>query len=31
MGIVLTGGEIHPGDPITVELPAVPHRQLEPV
>ncbi len=31
MGIVLTGGEIHPGDRITVELPAVPHRQLEPV
>jgi MOSC domain-containing protein YiiM len=31
MGIVLTGGEIRPGDPITVTLPAEPHRVLEPV
>jgi hypothetical protein len=29
MGIVLTGGEIRPGDPIRVELPASPHRPLE--
>ncbi|MGE0599459.1 MAG: MOSC domain-containing protein [Dehalococcoidia bacterium] len=31
MGIVVTGGEIRPGDPIEVELPAEPHRRLEPV
>lgn len=31
MGIVLTGGEVRPGDPIRVELPAAPHRPLEPV
>jgi MOSC domain-containing protein YiiM len=31
MGIVLTGGEVQPGDPITVELPPAPHRSLEPV
>jgi MOSC domain-containing protein YiiM len=31
MGIVLAGGEICPGDPITVTLPAEPHRALEPV
>ena len=31
MGIVLTGGEIRPGDPITVVLPQQPHRPLEPV
>ncbi|MFC8272029.1 MOSC domain-containing protein [Streptomyces sp. NPDC057271] len=29
MSIVLTGGEVRPGDPITVELPAEPHRPLE--
>ncbi|MFE9044915.1 MOSC domain-containing protein [Streptomyces sp. NPDC012421] len=29
MGIVLTGGEVRPGDPIRVELPAGPHRPLE--
>lgn len=29
MGIVLTGGEIRPGDPIDVTLPALPHRALE--
>jgi MOSC domain-containing protein len=31
MGIVLSAGEVRPGDPIAVELPAEPHRQLEPV
>jgi MOSC domain-containing protein YiiM len=31
MAIVLTGGEVRPGDPITVELPPEPHRSLEPV
>lgn len=29
MGIVLTGGQIRPGDAITIELPPGPHRQLE--
>ncbi|KAA6210530.1 MOSC domain-containing protein [Streptomyces filamentosus] len=29
MGVVLTGGEVRPGDPIRVELPAGPHRPLE--
>lgn len=29
MGIVLTGGEVFPGDPIGVELPAGAHRTLE--
>lgn len=29
MGIVLTGGELHPGDPIRVELPPHPHKPLE--
>ncbi|MEU3609997.1 MOSC domain-containing protein [Streptomyces sp. NPDC035033] len=29
MGIVLTGGEVRPGDPIAVEPPAGPHRPLE--
>ncbi|MED1791729.1 MOSC domain-containing protein [Brevibacillus nitrificans] len=29
MGIVLAGGEVRPGDPIQVELPALPHRPLE--
>ncbi|HLN61957.1 MAG TPA: MOSC domain-containing protein, partial [Symbiobacteriaceae bacterium] len=29
MGIVLTGGEVRPGDAIDVELPAEPHRRLE--
>ena len=29
MGIVLTCGEVRPGDPIHVELPAPPHRPLE--
>ena len=31
MGIVLAGGEVRPGDEIRVELPAGPHRRLEPV
>ncbi len=31
MGIVVTGGEVRPGDPIRVELPPEPHRALEPV
>jgi MOSC domain-containing protein YiiM len=31
MGIVLEGGEVSPGDPIEAELPAEPHRALEPV
>ena len=31
MAIVLTGGDIHPGDPITVELPPGARRPLEPV
>jgi MOSC domain-containing protein YiiM len=31
MGIVLEGGEVRPGDPIVVELPAEPHRALEKV
>jgi MOSC domain-containing protein YiiM len=31
MGIVVTGGDVRPGDPIRVELPAPPHRALAPV
>jgi MOSC domain-containing protein YiiM len=31
MAIVLYGGEVSPGDPITVQLPDSPHRSLEPV
>lgn len=31
MGVVVTGGEVRPGDPIAVELPAGPHRALAPV
>ena len=31
MGIVLAGGDLRPGDPVRVELPAGPHRALEPV
>lgn len=31
MGVVLAGGEVRPGDAITVELPPVPHRPLKPV
>jgi len=29
MGIVLAGGPVRPGDPITIELPPEPHRPLE--
>jgi MOSC domain-containing protein YiiM len=31
MAVVVTGGEVCPGDPIEVELPSGPHRKLEPV
>ena len=31
MSIVVSDGEVQPGDSITVELPPQPHRQLEPV
>jgi MOSC domain-containing protein YiiM len=31
MGVVLEGGEVRPGDPIDVELPAEPHVPLSPV
>ena len=31
MGVVLSEGEVRPGDAIRVELPPVPHRPLEPV
>jgi MOSC domain-containing protein YiiM len=31
MAIVVRGGEVRPGDAIAVELPAGPHRRLEPV
>lgn len=31
MGIVVEGGEVRPGDAVDVELPAPPHRALEPV
>ena len=31
MAVVVAGGEVRPGDPIEVELPAEPHRRLEPV
>lgn len=31
MAIVLTGGEVRPGNPMRVELPPLPHRSLEPV
>ncbi len=31
MSIVLTGGEVQPGDTIQIELPPEPHRPLEPV
>lgn len=29
MGVVRTGGEVRPGDPIKVELPPEPHRPLD--
>ena len=31
MGVVLTGGEVRPADPIGVELPQEPHQPLQPV
>ncbi len=31
MGVVRTGGAVHPGDPIRVELPPLPHQPLQPV
>ena len=31
MAIVLEGGDVQPGDPILADLPAEPHRPLEPV
>ena len=31
MAVVISGGEVRPGDPIGVELPAPPHQRLEPV
>jgi MOSC domain-containing protein YiiM len=31
MAVVLEGGDVRPGDPIEVGLPAPPHRELEPV
>lgn len=31
MGVVLTGGEVRPGDPIEVQWPASPHLPLQPV
>jgi MOSC domain-containing protein YiiM len=31
MAVVISGGEVHPGDAIRVELPPGPHRPLEPV
>jgi MOSC domain-containing protein YiiM len=31
MGVVISGGEVRPGDPIRVELPPRPHRPLAPV
>jgi MOSC domain-containing protein YiiM len=31
MAVVVSGGEVVPGDPITVELPPEPHLPLAPV
>lgn len=31
MAVVIIGGPVRPGDPITIELPEQPHRALEPV
>jgi MOSC domain-containing protein YiiM len=31
MGVVITGGELRPGDPVGVDLPPEPHRPLAPV
>ena len=31
MGVVVTSGEVAPGDPVEVEFPPEPHQPLEPV
>jgi MOSC domain-containing protein YiiM len=31
MAVVIAGGEVYAGDPVSVELPAPPHRRLQPV
>jgi MOSC domain-containing protein YiiM len=31
MSIVLSGGDVRPEDPVRIELPAMPHRPLQPV
>jgi MOSC domain-containing protein YiiM len=31
MGVVISGGEVRPGDEIRVEMPPQPHRPLAPV
>lgn len=31
MAVVLAGGQVRPGDPITIELPVAPHQSLAPV
>ena len=31
MGVVVSGGEVRPGDAVRVALPPAPHRSLEPV
>ena len=31
MAVVLTGGEVRPGDPIAIDLPAGVHHPLQPV
>jgi len=31
MGVVISGGEVRPGDPIRIEMPPQPHRPLAPV
>ena len=31
MAVVVAGGDVHPGDAVRVDLPAPPHRRLEPV
>jgi MOSC domain-containing protein YiiM len=31
MGVVVAGGDVRPGDPVQVAMPAEPHRPLEPV
>lgn len=31
MGVVVSGGEVRPGDPVRVGFPAVPHTPLAPV